>query len=169
MNLAIKTDLESYDVQAYDKADIINVLKDLYFAGQLTTLTTDLPKNIVDIPYFEANLECIADLVEDQEEQLWNLLYNTIESDWDTLHDMCNEYSEGYAKACLEYANGGDLSGAQENYLGVYNSDEDFVREMNEDVLEEIPQRFHTYFDWESFTADCMHDYVEYNGHYFTA
>lgn len=159
MNLSITINGIEYKVSNYTKQDFIDMIAvdREHTSKDLREATTELPLFIFNptkgkgIEYLDEKVEAI------------------ISDEWDTLHDMCNEYSEDYAEACLKYAIGCSLGDAQDKYMGCYDSDEDFIREMDEDLLSDMPKHLQRYFDWKSYTADCMHDYVEYNGHYFIA
>lgn len=175
MTISIPNHINTLDVLELTRDEVIEKLVEYWQAGiDLTECTADLPLTIINLGQFENQLRVIIDRESIHPNQVTaELVIEALEvivhDEWDVLHDMINEYSEGYAEACLEYANGGDLESAQSNYIGCFDSDEDFIIEMNEDLLSDMPEHLQRYFDWESYTADCMHDYVEYNGHYFNA
>lgn len=175
MIISIPNHINSLEVSELTRDEVIEQLFEYWQAGiDLAECTTDLPNSIIDLGQFEKNLQTVIDRERVRPSRVTKpLVMEAIEAiisdEWDTLHDMINEHSEGYAIACLEYANGGSLEESVISYMGCYDSDEDFIREMNEDLLSDMPKHLQRYFDWESYTADCMHDYVEYNGHYFIA
>lgn len=55
-----------------------------------------------------------------------------------------------------------------ENYQGHWNSDEEFVEQLCEDIGD-IPTGLASYIhiDWTATARDVMMDYCEHNGHYF--
>ena len=64
-----------------------------------------------------------------------------------------------------EYA---ELSGFEDAYNGEWDSDEDFVQNLIEEIggiPESLPGYIH--IDWEGTARDVMMDYSEENGHYF--
>ena len=69
-------------------------------------------------------------------------------------------FIEEHGKIAGELLNyfGGDLVEAErmmeENYSGLYDSLEDFARDMSEDVIEEVPHRLAMYIDFGSMGKD---------------
>lgn len=63
-----------------------------------------------------------------------------------------------------------DLSSFEESYIGKYNSDEDFAREMANETcsvdLKNLPWPQNC-IDWEFAAKELMYDYSESNGYYF--
>ena len=59
-----------------------------------------------------------------------------------------------------------DWENLEDNYMGEFDSDEDFTQEMNQEFE---PTTFVTYYiDWERCARDYMMDFFEIDGHYFS-
>lgn len=61
-----------------------------------------------------------------------------------------------------------ELEDVEEAYQGEYNSDEDFVEQLLEDIgviPDDLPGYVH--IDWEATAREVMYDYFESEGHYF--
>jgi hypothetical protein len=89
------------------------------------------------------------------------------------LEDFCNVfYSDNnyYDFDVFEAAYACDIQfeDIDECYNGAWDSDEDFVQNLCEDVGD-IPKDLpsYIYIDWERTAKDIMMDYVESGGHYF--
>ncbi|MBK5071639.1 antirestriction protein ArdA [Budviciaceae bacterium CWB-B4] len=57
-----------------------------------------------------------------------------------------------------------------DNYLGVYDSPEDYAYQYVDDcgLLDSLPKNLRCYFDYEKFASDLMiNDITEHNGYYF--
>lgn len=67
-----------------------------------------------------------------------------------------------------EYATAND---AEEAYYGKFQSDEDFARDMAEEIeaifVREVVKWPHYCIDWEYAARELMYDYSEDNGYYF--
>jgi antirestriction protein len=65
-----------------------------------------------------------------------------------------------------EYATADD---AQEAYQGEFSSDEDFARDMAEQLgsIKDDAQWPYTCIDWEFAAKELMYDYFEVDGYYF--
>lgn len=74
----------------------------------------------------------------------------------------------GAVRAYLELGIEDNLDNFEEAYMGKWIDDEDFVRNLLED-METIPDDLpgYVHIDWESTARDIMMDYSEENGYYF--
>lgn len=64
-----------------------------------------------------------------------------------------------------------DAERFEENYLGQYDSPEDYAWQYVEEcgLLDSLPDNLQCYFDYKKFARDLMiSDITEHNGHYFT-
>lgn len=167
--------ITNYDASDYTKDELIDALYNHWLCGDnLELSTTELSTNIIDLSKFTAEWVNAVDLAniqnnETTEQEVKEALEACISDEWDTLHTIISDYDENFADACLEYANGGSLEESVISYMGCYDTDEIFIRKMNEDLLSDMPKHLQRYFDWERYTSDAMHDYSEINGHYFIA
>lgn len=86
--------------------------------------------------------------------------------------ELVDQYSEEAVQAYEDLGIGDDdFSDFEESYSGEFSSDEDFARDMAEQ-LGDIPragdQPWPLYcIDWEWAARELMMDYSESNGHYF--
>lgn len=75
-------------------------------------------------------------------------------------------YDEEVFKAAKEL--GIEFDNVEDAYEGEYTSDEEFVRQLLEDIgdiASNLPISVH--IDWKTTAQDVMYDYGEHNGHYF--
>ena len=76
--------------------------------------------------------------------------------------DLCDEYSVSAVDDFLEWDSTDDLDNMHDAYVGVYDSKEDFAREIVSDCydLENMMGSLADYFDYEAFSRDLfMCDY----------
>ena len=79
--------------------------------------------------------------------------------------DVVNGSNLSYKIYLAAIDDGFDFNNLEENYMGEFESDEDFTQEMNHEFE---PTTFVTYYiDWESCARDYMMDFFEIDGHYF--
>ena len=74
----------------------------------------------------------------------------------------------GAVRAYMDLRIEDNLDNFEEAYCGEWNSDEDFVRNLLDDIgtiPDDLPGYVH--IDWESTARDIMMDYSEECGHYF--
>lgn len=78
-----------------------------------------------------------------------------------------NEDNRKLMSAYLEAGFDGDLSDAQNRFVGQYESDIDFAQELLEscEELEELPDYIIT--DWQTTARNIMFDHRSENGYYF--
>lgn len=149
-----------YSVADYTKEELINQLIIDWNAGhELTSITSELPTSIHKLHMVSIEVGSQA-TEEDMREQLESL----ITDEWDVLNDLIDRYDEDFAEACIEYANGGSLEYAEDNYIGQYDSNTDYCMEVFE-----CPKNILPYIDWDAVWADYRHDVTEINGYYFNA
>ena len=88
-------------------------------------------------------------------------------TDKDTLKDLIELYGEELVNQY--HKEGYDLSSMEEAYQGEYRSDEDFARNMADDLglLNKEMSWPYTCIDWEYAAKELMYDYFEIDGHYF--
>jgi antirestriction protein len=76
-----------------------------------------------------------------------------------------------YGIEIFEAANYLDIpfSDIDEAYSGEFDNDEDFARNMADDlgVIDKNPSWPYTCIDWEQAASELMYDYAEHNNHYF--
>ncbi len=80
----------------------------------------------------------------------------------DIIEQMGQDVVESALKCDVEPEN------IEEAYQGQYSSDEDFTKQLLEDVgtiPSDLP--WYVHIDWEQTARDIMMDYCESNGHYF--
>lgn len=89
------------------------------------------------------------------------------ELDRDGLESLIADKGEEVIEAALEC--GVNLSDIDEAYQGSYKSDEDFAREMADQLgsIDKNASWPNTCIDWEWAAKELMYDYSEHNGHYF--
>lgn len=76
--------------------------------------------------------------------------------------EMCDEYNVSAVEDFLEWSSSDDLDRMHDAYAGVYDSKEDFAREIVNDCydLDNIMGSLADYFDYEAFARDLfMGDY----------
>ena len=82
--------------------------------------------------------------------------------------DVLRSFVECYG---VDYEDPDDYTdNCQSAYMGDFDDDEEFARQLVEDVglLIGAPEILENYFDYEAFARDLMIDgYSEYDGHYF--
>jgi antirestriction protein len=85
----------------------------------------------------------------------------------DGLEDLIESLGEEVVEAGL--ALGIDPSNIEEAYQGQYSSDEDFARDMAEQLgsVDKKASWPNNCIDWEYASKELMYDYVEENGYYF--
>lgn len=157
-----------------------------YNNGDLIPFTIDnVELQTVDEHYDEIqeNLERITEVINDGEaREEWIVAdYEDIPSEfvdtwtisstyWDMVEAMGNSYldEEAFmAGVALDIP----FEHIDDAYQGTANSDEEFAERYCEEagVLSEVPDHLLSYFDMSAFSRDLMMDFIEENGHYFSA
>ena len=72
-------------------------------------------------------------------------------------------------KAYMEVMGTDELDNFDQSYSGEFSSDEDFARDMADNIagLPEVMHWPYSCIDWEEAARELMMDYSEQNGHYF--
>jgi antirestriction protein len=80
--------------------------------------------------------------------------------------DLVERYSEEAIEAAMRLDI--QLCDFEEAYQGCYDSDAAFVQQLLEDIGDiSCNLAPYIYIDWERTAHYVMHDYCEYDGHYF--
>ncbi len=131
-----------------------------------------LPDNVQFWPDFAGHLEGILAEIEEKEKE------REAEAEEKAGDDaiLAKMEEEGIGedqleavKAYISITGSDDLQNFEESYQGEFGSDEDFARDMAEN-LGEVPtatQWPHHCIDWEYAARELMMDYSVENGHYF--
>ena len=96
-----------------------------------------------------------------------------MEKDTRTIEELQEEYGlQNYdtsmIQAFIACFGADDLSSFEESYSGQFDSDEDFARDMAENIGETIATHWpHYCIDWEYAARELMYDYCESDGYYF--
>lgn len=97
----------------------------------------------------------------------WEEVYEALEAinnshlNFDAIVAYADNYGEPITQSLIE--------NAEEAYQGYFDSDEDFARELAEDLgcINNNVYWPHTCIDWEWAARELMYDYFEMDGHYF--
>jgi len=100
------------------------------------------------------------DTLEEVEEEL--TLAEELAEDSHLDAEVFQAYADNMGEDCTT------VEAVEECYQGEWNSDEEFVQDLLEqigDIPDNLPHYIH--IDWESTARDIMYDYFEVDGHYF--